>query len=50
MERRKVREVKVSNVTIGGNAPISVQSMLNTKNGDIEAALTQSLALKDAGV
>ena len=34
---------------IGGDAPVTVQSMLNTKNGDVEAAVTQSQALKKVG-
>lgn len=49
MERRKTKTVKVANCLIGGNAPVTVQSMLNTKNGDIEAAIEQSYALKEAG-
>lgn len=49
MERRKTKQVKVGKALIGGDAPITVQSMLNTKNGDVNAAIEQSLALKDVG-
>jgi len=49
MERRKTKTVNVGNITIGGNAPVSVQSMLNTKNGDIKAAIVQSELLQKAG-
>jgi len=47
--RRKTRAVKVGKITVGGDAPISVQSMLNTKNGDVYAAIKQTEALKKAG-
>ena len=47
--RRKTRAVKVGKITVGGNAPIAVQSMLNTKNGDVYAAIKQTEALKKAG-
>lgn len=49
MNRRKAREVRVGNVGVGGEFPISIQSMLNTKNGDFEAAKKQTEALKAAG-
>lgn len=50
MEARKItREVKVGNLKMGGDNPILIQSMLNTKNGDAEAAIKQSIALKNAG-
>ncbi len=49
MERRKTKTVTVGNVKIGGENTISVQSMLNTKNGDINAAIKQTNSLKDAG-
>ncbi len=41
MNRRVTREVKIGNVTIGGNNPIAIQSMNNTKTYDIEATLKQ---------
>ena len=49
MERRKTKSVKVGKFLIGGDAPVTVQSMLNTKNGDAEAAVAQSQALKKVG-
>lgn len=39
----------VGNVGIGGEYPISIQSMLNTKNADINQAIEQTAALKSAG-
>ena len=35
-ERRFSRQVSVGDIKIGGNAPITVQSMLNTKTVDFE--------------
>ncbi len=47
--RRKSSSVKVGKVTIGGNAPIVVQSMTNTDTADIEATVAQVKALARAG-
>ena len=47
--RRLTSEIKVGGVTIGGNAPISVQSMTNTDTHDIEATYLQALRLREAG-
>ncbi|MBQ8862305.1 MAG: flavodoxin-dependent (E)-4-hydroxy-3-methylbut-2-enyl-diphosphate synthase [Clostridia bacterium] len=47
--RRITRQVKVGNVYIGGNAPISVQSMTNTDTHDAEATYKQVSALEKAG-
>ena len=47
--RRISRAVQVGSVTIGGGAPISVQSMLNTSAHDIEGSVRQALALEEAG-
>lgn len=49
IERRKSIQVKVGDVKIGGDAPISVQSMLNTKTVDVEGSLKQIEALKNVG-
>ena len=49
MERRKSREVNVGGVRIGGNAPISVQSMTNTPTADRVSTLAQIKSLADAG-
>ncbi|MBQ7291550.1 MAG: flavodoxin-dependent (E)-4-hydroxy-3-methylbut-2-enyl-diphosphate synthase [Clostridia bacterium] len=47
--RRITKQVKVGNVYIGGNAPISVQSMTNTDTHDAEATYKQVSALEKAG-
>ncbi len=47
--RRKTRTVKVGNVTIGGNAPISIQSMTNTDTQDTTATVEQVRRLEQAG-
>ena len=40
-KRRQSREVSVGNVKIGGNNPISIQSMTNTDTRDAEATIAQ---------
>lgn len=47
--RRKSRQIHVGAVPVGGDAPISVQSMTNTVTGDVEATVAQVLALEEAG-
>ncbi len=47
--RRRTRTVQVGNVRIGGDAPISIQSMTNTKTSDVEATVAQIQALEAAG-
>ena len=49
IKRHLTRAVTVGNIGIGGESPISIQSMLNSKNGDIKTAIEQTLALKEAG-
>ncbi len=41
--------VKVGNVTIGGGAPIVVQTMCNTRTSDVEASFRQCVSLAEAG-
>ena len=41
IERRKTKEIKVGKVKVGGNNPISVQSMTNTLTTDIKATIKQ---------
>ena len=48
-ERKITRQIQVGNVKIGGNAPISVQSMTNTKTADTKATVAQILKLQAAG-
>lgn len=43
------RQITVGNVKIGGGAPVSIQSMLNTATTDVEGSLNQLHALKNAG-
>lgn len=43
------KQVKVGNVLIGGGAPVSIQSMLNTATTDVEGSLSQLRALAAAG-
>ena len=43
------RQITVGNVKIGGGAPVSIQSMLNTKTTDVEGSLRQLKALYTAG-
>ena len=47
--RMKTREVKIGNVTIGGENPVAIQSMTNTKTEDAAATIRQILALEAAG-
>ena len=47
--RRKTRPVRVGAVTVGGSAPLAVQSMTNTDPHDYGATLAQIKALKAAG-
>lgn len=49
IERRKTRKVFVGDIAIGGDSPITVQSMLNTKTTDVESSLEQIAALKKVG-
>ena len=48
-ERKKTRQIHIGPVAIGGGAPVSVQSMTNTKTTDTEATLAQIRALAAAG-
>jgi len=49
ISRRKSRSVQVGKVTVGGDAPISVQSMTNTETCDVDATVAQIRALETAG-
>ena len=48
-ERRKTRKIMVGAVGVGGDAPISVQSMTTTKTADVEGTLQQIYSLAAAG-
>ena len=47
--RRKSRQIMVGNVPVGGDAPISVQSMTNTSTGDVAATVAQIESIQRAG-
>ena len=47
--RRVTRQIAVGSVRVGGDAPVSVQSMTTTKTADVEGTLAQIYALATAG-
>ncbi len=49
IERRRSRQIHVGPVAIGGDAPISVQSMTNTETCDVEATVAQIRDIAEAG-
>ena len=49
IQRKKTRQIHIGGVAIGGGAPISVQSMCNTKTTDTESTVAQINALQAAG-
>ena len=49
MNRKSTRVIKVANVLIGGNNPISVQSMTNTRTNDISSTVNQIKQLEEVG-
>ncbi|MFA7096475.1 MAG: flavodoxin-dependent (E)-4-hydroxy-3-methylbut-2-enyl-diphosphate synthase [Gammaproteobacteria bacterium] len=49
IQRRKSRRIMVGSVAVGGDAPISVQSMTNTDTCDVAATVAQIQALQAAG-
>jgi (E)-4-hydroxy-3-methylbut-2-enyl-diphosphate synthase len=49
IHRRKCRQIHVGSVPVGGDAPISVQSMTNTLTTDVKATIAQVHALEEAG-
>jgi (E)-4-hydroxy-3-methylbut-2-enyl-diphosphate synthase len=49
IKRRVSRKIFVGNVPVGGDAPISVQSMTNTDTCDVAATVAQVRAIADAG-
>ena len=46
---KNTRQINVGKVAIGGGAPVSIQSMTNTKTGDAESTVAQIKELKQAG-
>ena len=49
MERHITKEVQIGNRWIGGNHPIAIQSMTNTKTENVEETVKQILALEKSG-
>ena len=49
IKRHKTRKIYVGDMPIGGDSPISIQSMTNTDTRDIESTVKQVLDLEDAG-
>ena len=49
INRRKSKQIFVGNVAVGGDAPISVQSMTNTRTTDIEGTIRQVNECAQAG-
>lgn len=49
MTRKLTRRVAVGGIPIGGGEPVVVQSMLNTRAGDVKASVAQAKALEQAG-
>ncbi|WP_086931162.1 flavodoxin-dependent (E)-4-hydroxy-3-methylbut-2-enyl-diphosphate synthase [Agarilytica rhodophyticola] len=47
--RRKSRQIMVGSVPVGGDAPISVQSMTNTETTDVQATVDQINRIQEAG-
>ena len=48
-ERRKTRQIELGTLKVGGDAPVTVQSMTKTDTRDVEATLLQIWALEAAG-
>src|SRR6202162_865430 len=49
INRRKSRQIHVGKVPVGGDAPITVQSMTNTLTSDVKATVEQVQALERGG-
>ena len=49
IDRRVSRQIHVGSVPVGGDAPISVQSMTNTVTSDVQATISQIRELEEAG-
>ena len=49
IKRKKTKKIKVGKVEVGGEAPISVQSMTNTLTTDVDGTIKQINELTEAG-
>ncbi len=50
IERRKSRQIMVGSVAVGGDAPVTVQTMTNTPTSDAAATIAQIRRCEEAGV
>ncbi|MBL4894235.1 MAG: flavodoxin-dependent (E)-4-hydroxy-3-methylbut-2-enyl-diphosphate synthase, partial [Emcibacter sp.] len=48
--RRKSRQIMVGDVAVGGDAPITVQTMTNTLTTDVAGTIAQIRQMEEAGV
>ncbi len=48
-DRRKTRQIQVGGITIGGDAPVAVQSMTTTNTADVDATVAEIRRLAEAG-
>ena len=49
IKRRPTRQIHVGKVAVGGDAPVSVQTMTNTRTEDVESTVAQILSAAKAG-
>ena len=49
IQRRPTRKIRVGSVYVGGDAPISIQSMTNTETCDVDATVAQIQRCADVG-
>lgn len=49
IKRKKTRVVKIGNVSVGGDNPIAIQSMCNTKTADVNSTVKQIIDLENEG-
>ena len=49
MYRNQTKEISIGGVKIGGDNPVAIQSMTNTRTEDVEATVAQILKLEAAG-
>ena len=50
IERRPSRQIMVGSVAVGGDAPVTVQTMTNTPTSDARATINQIRRCEEAGV
>ena len=49
INRKKTRSLRVGDVVVGGDAPISVQTMTNTLTYNVKETINQIISIKEAG-